>query len=58
MVVDKINFGAFFKALTEKLVDEGATNIIIILVGINGAMRIIEKQHASIRRVFNEIQIQ
>lgn len=31
-VVDKINFGSFFKALTEKLVDEGATNISIILV--------------------------
>lgn len=56
-VVDKINFGSFFKALTEKLVDEGATNISIILVGINGAMGVMEKQHASIRRVFHEIQI-
>lgn len=56
-VVDKINFGSFFKALTEKLVDEDATNISIILVWINGAMGIMEKQHASIRRVFHEIQI-
>lgn len=56
-VVDRINFGSFFKALTEKLVDEGATNISIILVGINGAMGIMEKQHASIRRVFHEIEI-
>lgn len=51
-VVDKINFGSFFKALTEKLVDEGATNISIILVWINGAMGIMEKQHASIKKSF------
>ena len=56
-VVEKINFGSFFKALTEKLVDDGATNVSIILVGINGAMGIMEKQHASIRRVFHEIEI-
>lgn len=56
-VVDKINFGSFFKALTEKLIDDGANNISIVLVGINGAMGILEKQHASIRRVFHEIEI-
>lgn len=56
-VADKINFGSFFKALTEKLVDDGANNISIILVGINGSMGTLEKQHASIRRVFHEIEI-
>ena len=56
-VVDKINFGSFFKALTEKLVDDGATNISIILVGINGSMTTMEKQHASVRRIFHEIEI-
>ncbi|MDQ1143428.1 Cdc6-like AAA superfamily ATPase [Bacillus sp. SORGH_AS 510] len=56
-VVDKINFGSFFKALTEKLIDDGANNVSIILVGINGAMGTMENQHSSIRRAFHEIEI-
>lgn len=56
-VVDKINFGSFFKALTEKLADDGATNVSIILVGINGTMATMEKQHESVRRIFHEVEI-
>lgn len=56
-VVDNSFYGSFFKALTERLMDNNLTNISLILIGINGTMKKLTSQHESVRRIFHEIEI-
>ncbi|RYD02483.1 hypothetical protein N752_24450 [Desulforamulus aquiferis] len=56
-VVNTANFGSFFKALTERLIDKNVMNVSIVLVGINGTMQKLTEQHESVRRIFHEIEI-